>query len=101
MAKLTSAREGGPILPSQEAVDRSAAFRPGGQTCPEAWRINKAGHVITGTLGTKTVEIFAHPDRAIVDFANTSNTPEDIRYFTRKYGVLHRDDLDWIGGRPR
>ena len=62
--------------------------------------MNRAGHAITGTLGAKTVEIFAHPGRAIVDFANTPDDPDAILYFTRKYGVLHRDELDWTEVAP-
>jgi hypothetical protein len=100
MAKLTSAaRVVRSYLARKPSGDQLHSVEAG-QELPRGWRINKAGHVITGMVGTKTVEIFSHSDRAIVDFANTSNTPEDIRYFTRKYGVLHRDDLDWIEVAP-
>jgi hypothetical protein len=56
----------------------------------------KAGHVITGKLGREKVQIFAHPDRAMEDFVNTSSSPQDILRFTRHYGVLHRDDMEWF-----
>jgi len=66
-----------------------------GEKLPGGWVVGKAGHVITGTLGNEKIQFFAHPDRAIEDFANTSDSPEDILYFTRRYGVLHRKSLDW------
>ena len=61
--------------------------------------INKAGHVITGKLGNNRVQFFAHPDRVLLDFAN-SKSPEDMHYFTRKYGVLHRHDAEWFEVAP-
>ena len=100
MAKLTSAPR---VVQSYLARKPSTAQLHSvhvGQELPRGWRMNKAGHAITGTLGTKTVEIFAHPDRAIVDFANTPDNPDAILYFTQKYGVLHRNDLDWTEVEP-
>lgn len=67
-----------------------------GEELTGGWVLAKAGHVITGRLGREKVQIFARPDRAIDDFANTSNSPEDIFRFTRRYGVLHRDDMEWF-----
>lgn len=100
MTKLTSAPR---VVQSYLARKPSTAQLHSvhvGQDLPRGWRMNKAGHAITGTLGTKTIEIFSHPDRAVVDFANTHSSPEDILYFTQKYGVLHRDDLDWTEVAP-
>src|SRR5262245_6807589 len=41
-------------------------------------------------------EVLAKPGRAIEDFANTSSNPEDILHFTKRYGVLHRNDKEWF-----
>src|SRR5215475_10950207 len=60
------------------------------------WVIRKPGHAITGTLGRETVQVLAKPGRAIEDFANTSSNPEDILHFTKRYGVLHRNDKEWF-----
>jgi hypothetical protein len=59
-------------------------------------RIVKPGHAITGELGRNATEIFANPARAIQDFANTGSSPEDIVRFTRRYGVLRRNDRKWL-----
>jgi hypothetical protein len=67
-----------------------------GEELPEGWVLARAGHVITGKLGREKVQIFAHPDRAVEDFANTSSAPQDILRFTRRYGALHRDDMEWF-----
>ncbi len=67
-----------------------------GDNLPGGWRIKKPGHAITGQLGHNKVQILAHPDRVIEDFANTANRPEDILRFTKRYGVLHRDDKEWL-----
>jgi len=66
-----------------------------GEELPGGWIISKAGNVITGKLGRERVQLFAHPDRVIEDFANT-NRPEDILRFTKRYGVLHRRDAEWL-----
>jgi hypothetical protein len=65
-----------------------------GQNLPGGWVINRPGYAITGKFGNDKIQFFAHPDRGLLDFAN-SNSPEDMRYFTRKYGALHRSNTDW------
>jgi hypothetical protein len=70
-----------------------------GEAFPGGWVVNKAGCVITGKLGGEKVQLFAHPDRAIEDFANTTG-PEEMLRFTKRYGVLHRDDEDWVVVAP-
>jgi len=67
-----------------------------GDHVPGGWRIAKAGHAITGKLGSDTYQFFANPARVIEDFANTSSDPEDILRFTQRYGVLHRRDRRWL-----
>jgi hypothetical protein len=67
-----------------------------GEELPGGWVLAKAGHVITGKLGREKLQIFAHPDRVIEDFVNTSSSPQDVLRFTRHYGVLRRDDMEWF-----
>jgi hypothetical protein len=71
-----------------------------GEELSGGWKIAKAGHVITGRLGRERVQIFARPDHVIEDFANTSNDSKDILRFTKRYGVLHRNDVDWLEIAP-
>jgi hypothetical protein len=62
--------------------------------------VTTAGNIITGRLGPERVQTFTRPDRAIEDFVNTSGTPGEIARFTRRYGVLHRDDVEWLKIAP-
>jgi hypothetical protein len=99
MAKTPSARN---VTQSYLAKKPSTArllSAQAGQEFPGGWVVGKAGHVITGKLGAEKMQVFAHSDHAIEDFANTSS-PEDMLRFTRRYGVLHRDDLDWLEVAP-
>jgi len=57
-------------------------------------QVAEAGYVVEGALGGNAVQIFLHPDRVIEDFANTSGSPEGILRFTRRYGVLNKEDVD-------
>jgi hypothetical protein len=63
---------------------------------PGGWLINRAGHVISGSLGRERIEVFAKPERLIEDFANSAPTPDAMVRFTKRYGVLHRDDVDYV-----
>jgi hypothetical protein len=67
-----------------------------GEELSGGWKIAKAGTVITGQLGRERVQIFTRPARVIEDFVNTSASPGDIARFTRRYGVLLRDDVEWF-----
>jgi hypothetical protein len=77
-----------PLRAELHAVRAGEAFGRFGR------QFKEAGCVIEGVLGGGTVQVFSRPDRCIEDFANTPKSPEGILRFTRRYGVLKREDVD-------
>jgi hypothetical protein len=60
----------------------------------------ESGTVITGTLGRETVQIFSNASRVIEDFANTPDSPEQIRRFILRFGALRLGDIEHLYPNP-
>jgi hypothetical protein len=91
-------------LPSAERVTQSylarkpltiRSFYADVGEIPGGWLIHRPGHVVVGKLGRERKEVFTNPQRLIEDFANSPDSPEAIVRFTKQYGVLHRNDVEF------
>jgi len=92
MLKLPSANRTVQSYLAERPLRAELHFVKGGEEL-NGRRFNEAGHVVTGVLGGKAVQIFSQPNRVIDDFANTPGRAEDILRFTQRYGVVHREDV--------
>jgi hypothetical protein len=52
--------------------------------------------VVLGKFGTEKRQVFRDPARLITDFANTQSDLDGVLRFTKRYGALHREELDYI-----
>jgi hypothetical protein len=100
MAKLPSAGRVTQSYLARKPASIQLHSAQAGEELPGGWKVTTAGNIITGQLGRERVQTFARPDRVIEDFANTSGSPGEIARFTRRYGVLHRDDVEWLEVAP-
>jgi hypothetical protein len=59
------------------------------------WRFNEAQEVVMGKVRTMRREVLVDPARLISDFTNTASDSEGVLRFTRKYGVLQRNEMEY------
>ncbi len=60
-------------------------------------RVSESEIAVCGELGTARREVFHDSARLISDFANTESDPKGVLQFTKKYGALHRREMDYVG----
>ena len=85
-------------LARRPSTAKLVAVQPGDEVAGGV--VTESGTVIAGTLGRETVQIFANASRVIDHFANTPDSPEQIRQFILRFGVLKLGEIEHLYPNP-